>query len=139
VLHDAQGKAFSAQQWQKIWSVVMVDAASCAELCQKQAHMLKQVHTLLNKDAKRVQRILLVPATANSNAISALQKQYPGLIVLAGADAETVSFAGNFNMAANGVYLVDPLGNLMMSYPANLEQKSIFADLKRLLKNSWAG
>lgn len=139
ILHDAQGKPFSAQQWHKIWSVVMVDAASCAELCQKQAHMLKQVHTLLNKDAKRVQRILLVPAAANLGTINALQKLTPDLIVLVGADAAAVSFAGNFNVTDGGVYLVDPLGNLMMSYPPNLEQKGIFADLKRLLKNSWAG
>jgi hypothetical protein len=35
--------------------------------------------------------------------------------------------------------LIDPLGNLMMSYPKNAEPKGVRKDLMRLLKNSWAG
>jgi hypothetical protein len=51
-----------------------------------------------------------------------------------------------FNTAVNTtvppkgrVYLVDPLGNLMMSYPADMNPKGMQTDLKKLLKNSWAG
>jgi len=68
-----------------------------------------------------------------------LQKQYPDLVILAGADVETVKFASEFNVAKGRVYLVDPLGNLMMSYPADMNPKGMQTDLKKLLKNSWAG
>jgi cytochrome oxidase Cu insertion factor (SCO1/SenC/PrrC family) len=138
-LHDTQGKDFSAPQWKKIWSIVMVDSTGCAAPCQKQVHLLKQVQTSLDKDAHRVQRVLLVPTLLKLKAFEGLQKQYPDLIILAGADAETVKLAGQFNIAAGGVYLVDPLGNLMMSYPPSLNPKGLYSDLKRLLKNSWAG
>lgn len=117
----------------------MVDATGCAAACQTQVHLLKQVHTSLNKDIKRVQRVLLVPTELKAEAANALQKQYPDLIIIAGADAETVKFADNFNAAGANIYLVDPLGNLMMSYSESLDPKGIFTDLKRLLKNSWAG
>ena len=139
LLHDAAGKEFTAQQWLKKWSVVMVDATGCTAPCQAQVHLLKQVHTSLNKDIKRVQRILLVPAESNSETFTVLQKEYPDLLILAGADAETVKFAAEFNVAGGQVFLVDPLGNLMMSYPVNTGAKELYSDLKRLLKNSWAG
>jgi cytochrome oxidase Cu insertion factor (SCO1/SenC/PrrC family) len=139
MLHDAQGKEFKAQQWLKKWTIVMVDDLGCAEPCEAQVHLLKQVHTSLDKDAHRVQRILLVPTESKNDTYIGLQKQYPDLVILAGADAETVKFASEFNVAKGRVYLVDPFGNLMMSYPADMNPKGMQTDLKKLLKNSWAG
>jgi cytochrome oxidase Cu insertion factor (SCO1/SenC/PrrC family) len=139
ILHDATGKEFTAQQWLKKWSVVMVDGTGCTQPCQAQVHLLKQVHTSLNKDIKRVQRILIVPTELNSDTFNALQKQYPELLILGGADAETAKFAAEFNVAGGQVYLVDPEGYLMMSYSEKMDPKGLFSDLKRLLKNSWAG
>ena len=139
LLHDVAGKEFTAQQWLKKWSVVMVDGTGCAAPCQAQVHLLKQVHTSLNKDIKRVQRVLLVPTDIQGDTMNELAKKYPDLIILAGADAQTTKFAAEFNVAGGQIYLVDPLGNLMMSYPEKTDSKKLFSDLKRLLKNSWAG
>ena len=101
--------------------------------------MLKQVHTSLNKEIKRVRRVLIVPAKPNEAVFESLQKQYPDLVILSGADAETIKFASQFKGTAGSVYLVDPLGNLMMRYPQNMNPKGMLTDLKKLLKNSWAG
>ena len=139
ILHEAQGKEFRAQQWLKKWTIVMVDDSGCAEPCEAQVHLLKQVQISLDKDAHRVQRILLVPTESKHDTYIGLQKQYPDLVILAGADVETVKFASEFNVAKGRVYLVDPLGNLMMSYPADMNPKGMQTDLKKLLKNSWAG
>jgi len=142
LLHDSQGKEFNMQQWKKRWSIVTVDASGCTEACQAQVYMLKQLHTSLGKEIHRVQQVLLVPAESKGEAFNELQKKYPDLIVLVGADAETVRFAGEFNVSgqsAGRVYLVDPLGNLMMTYSENKDPKGLRSDLMRLLKNSWAG
>ena len=139
MLKDVQGKSFDAQQWLKKWSVVMVDSTNCAAQCQAKVLLLKQVHISLNKDIKRVQLILLLPVATQEEAIQELQKKYPDLKILIGGDAATVKFAGEFNVAGGKVYLVDPLGNLMMSYSDKMNSKELFSDLKRLLKNSWAG
>ena len=139
VLHESQGKEFVREQWLKKWSVVMLDTAGCAQPCLEKVHLLKQVHTSLNKDIKRVQRVLLVPTDIHGETMNDLEKKYPDLIILAGADADTVKFAAEFNVAGGQIYLVDPLGNLMMSYPEKMDSKELYSDLKRLLKNSWAG
>jgi cytochrome oxidase Cu insertion factor (SCO1/SenC/PrrC family) len=138
-LTSLQGKPFKPEQWNKVWSVVMLVDTNCAVPCEAQVHMLKQVHTSLNKEIKRVQRVLIVPATAAPASLSALQTKYPDLIILTGANEETVQFAQTFKQTAGSVYLVDPLGNLMMSYPEKFDPKGLRSDLTRLLKNSWAG
>ena len=138
-MNNLQGQAFKPVQWNKIWSVVMVDSTNCAAPCQAQVHMLKQVHTSLNKEIKRVQRVLLAPTDAEATTLAALQKQYPDLIILNGADTETVKFTQTIQQTAGSVYLVDPMGNLMMSYPEKFDPKGLRSDLTRLLKNSWAG
>ena len=139
VLKDVQGKSFKSQQWLKKWSVVMVDSTGCAAPCQAKVQLLKQVHTSLNKEIKRVQRVLLVPNGIQGETMNELQKKYPELIILAGADAETVKFVAEFNVTGGMVYLIDPLGNLMMSYSEKMDPKGLRSDLTRLLKNSWAG
>ena len=143
LLHDLQGKEFNAQQWKKIWSIVVVDTSGCTGACQAQAYMLRQVHISLGKEMPRVQRVLLVPAEIKGEAFNELLKKDPDLIVLVGADIETVRFANEFNVSGQSVgyvYLVDPLGNLMMTYSENnKDPKGLRSDLTRLLKNSWAG
>lgn len=143
VLKDATGKAFNPEQWNKIWSVVTIDNTGCTAPCAARLHMLKQVHTSMNKEIDRIQRVLLVPIAIEADAYNEIQKQYPDLIILAGADAEMAKFSAEFNAASGGaesnIFLVDPLGNLMMSYPDKFDPKGLRSDLTRLLKNSWAG
>jgi hypothetical protein len=143
VLKDATGKAFNPEQWNKIWTIVTIDSTGCVAPCAARLHMLKQVHTSMNKEIDRVQRVLLVPTAIETSAYHEIQKQYPDLIILTGADAEMAKFSAEFS-AANGsaksdIFLVDPLGNLMMSYPEKFDPKGLRSDLTRLLKNSWAG
>ncbi len=135
-LQDAQGNAIKPQQWLKKWSIVTVETGTCGEPCQAQIHLLKQVNIALDKDAKRVQRVLIAP---NTEAFNDLQKQYPDLMIVSGESTAATQFAAQFKGSAGSIYLVDPLGNLMMRYPQNLNPKGMLTDMKKLLKNSWAG
>lgn len=134
-LQDAQGQPFSAKQWAKKWTLVTV-ATHCEATCQAQQQLLQNLRISLNKDAGRVQQVLLL--TAESKDTPPLKAP-----VLVGADA--VDFSSQFKVAGQPtaqegrVYLVDPLGNLMMSYAPGFEPKGLRHDLERLLKNSWTG
>jgi cytochrome oxidase Cu insertion factor (SCO1/SenC/PrrC family) len=147
-LKDANDKPFNAQDWDKKWTVVTIDPAICAEACHERLHLLRQVHTSLGKEFDRVQRVSLIPAEINNDTARELQTRYSNLIVLSGADASILEFINSFNLpsatadAGAQVYLVDPLGNLMMIYPhdkEDLDPRGLRKDLTRLLKNSWAG
>ena len=140
-MQDAFGNTFAATNWQKKWNIVMIDRAGCDDACQVKVDLLSRVHISLDKDFKRVQRILLLPTEIKIDVISALQKKFPDLIILSGGDETISKFANKIETSAppQSIYLVDPLGNLMMQYPQDIKSKELRGDLVRLLKNSWAG
>jgi hypothetical protein len=47
--------------------------------------------------------------------------------------------AGHTPAAADRVYLIDPLGNLMMCYSVDARPKGMLEDLKKLLRLSHVG
>jgi hypothetical protein len=66
-------------------------------------------------------------------------------LVVATASAESLArireelAPGAGEAARDSVYLVDPLGNLMMRYPEGADGKRMLKDLRRLLKVSQIG
>jgi hypothetical protein len=142
-LQDLHGKPFGVEQWKTKWTIVYISAAGCAADCPKQVHLLRQIHVSLNKEIDRVQRVLLVPSVTDQAELAAIQQQYPDLVVLGGEQAaplaEQFNLPGQTAGMSGRVYLVDPLGNLMMSYPSNFKPKGLREDMTRLLKYSWIG
>lgn len=138
-----QGEAFSADQWKKKWSVVFVSESGCNAGCQNSVHLLRQIHVSLNKEIDRVQRLLIVSNTADPAELAAIQLQYPDLVILAAP--ETAALARQFDLpgqpagTSGRTYIVDPLGNLIMSYPSGFDPKGLREDMTRLLKYSWVG
>lgn len=139
-LVDAHGAAAKQELWHDKWSMVYI-SNDCLQACNDRLHMMRQLHASLAKDISRVQRVLL---TSASN-LDGIQKQYPDLVILNQPAAELASLRQQFDLpgvpAGNDdrIYLVDPLGNLMMSYPVNISATDIRKDLVRLLAYAWAG
>ena len=140
LLQNAQGQVFRSQNWQKKWNIVMIADTACEDACIEKLDLLSRVHTSLNKDIARVQRILILPTQTTGDVLATLQKKLPDLIILSSTDDAAAKLAKNIEAAApaQSVYLVDPLGNLMMVYAKKIEPKELRGDLVRLLKNSWA-
>jgi cytochrome oxidase Cu insertion factor (SCO1/SenC/PrrC family) len=137
-LASLQGKKFGAEQWKNKWSLVYIGQQGCDTTCETQLHDLRQLHVSLNKEIGRVQRVLLVANNAKNERLTQLQQQYPDLIILAGPGVEAL--VGQFGASqTGGVYLVDPLGNLMMRYLPGYQPKGMRKDLMRLLTYSWVG
>lgn len=140
---DLQGKTFGTEQWKKKWHMVVIATGNCAADCQERIHLVRQIHVTLNKEIERVERVLVVPDADKNTDLAALQQTYPDLVILSGTDA--TALAQQFDLpsqpgsTAGRVYVVDPLGNLMMSYPADFDPKGMQSDMTRLLKYSWVG
>jgi cytochrome oxidase Cu insertion factor (SCO1/SenC/PrrC family) len=109
------------------WWLVAVARDGCADECQHAVHQLRQLHILLARDATRVKRSLV--AIDGEPPDASLAKTYPELVL----------FTGAANVLRAGVYIVDPLGNLVLHYEFNDAGKSVLADLKQLLKVSHIG
>jgi hypothetical protein len=119
------GRPADAGVFRDHWSIVY-PAAACDAYTGVVLDELRRVRLALDKDAPRVRRVLLHDGACAGVAISSRDAD---LLVLAAAGAR----------GAAGIYIVDPHGNLMMSYPASGSARGLLKDLERLLKLSHIG
>ena len=139
-LQDARGGSFAAADWKDKWTMLTIDAQGCPADCMERLRVMRQVHVALNKEIGRVQRVLLLPSGAPDDVILTLRKIYPDLHVLTGAGTEELSKQFDVSGAEGGrIFLVDPIGHWMMTYPRQFDAKGLLSDLQRLLKYSWVG
>lgn len=133
-------QSFDAASWQGHWHLVYVSAQECGESCAADLHMLRQLHASLGKEIDRLQRIWLISDSLPTD-IANIENQYQDLIILPQSRALIAQFDLPHIPAADSrrIYLVDPLGHLVMSYPPNSNPYGIRKDLMRLLSYSWAG
>ena len=91
----------------------------------------------MTKEMNRIERVLLLRGDAKLNAETL--KKYPGMRVLSGA-SETLlnTFSGAPNVS-DFIFLVDPVGQVMMRYAKNPDATGIRRDLSRLLSVSQVG
>jgi len=131
------GAPFNLDALRGKWVMVHVGAASCDAACAQQLYLMRQIRITQGKDQSRIERLWVVTGSGVPDA--ALLREHPGLQAWRPADASFVSQFPAVKNAAEHIYLVDPLGNLMLRFPAQPDAKRIMQDLKLLLKASQIG
>lgn len=126
------------------WIFLYVAPTPCNQVCQKNLYYMRQIWVALGKDMDRVQRLVVNFPTSDRGLEQQIEQQYSGTLYAHNNLLAINRFFGNLNptaiASANGTfYLVDPVGNVMMFYPANVAPKGIYKDLTRLLKVSGIG
>ena len=139
-LLDHEGKPQDREALRGRWSFVYVAGAGCETACLQKLYQIRQIRLLLNEKRLRVQRVYLAPDMAGLKAgEAALRKEHPDLVFLAasGQGDDLARFLEAKDPQA--LYLIDPLGNWLMVYPANAESPGILKDIKKLLRLSQIG
>ena len=134
------GKAIAWDTPARKWRLVYVAANGCDDQCRALLVVARQVRLAQGKERDRVARSLLVLAPPAPVAIPA----ETDLAVLHAAPADVAALRGAFQAPpgageANGLFLVDPLHNVMMYYPPDADPSGMRKDLKRLLQVSQIG
>ena len=125
------------------WTLLYVGFGPCAEDCRNRLYDTRQVRLALDRDMNRVQRVFI--AGGDCCDAQFLREQHPDLITIRASAAAAPLLAllpgqGSVDAThAPRVYLIDPLGNLMMSYASDAKAKGILEDMKRLLRLSSIG
>ena len=140
-LRDAAGVTQS-HIFQGHWTLVYVGDGGCDVDCRTTLIFMRQTRLSLNNEMTRVQRVFL--ATAHCCDRAYLAAVHPGLRALDASQADAQPLLAQFSAAgpagrSRELYIVDPLGNLMMRYDARLPPQGLLEDLKRLLQLSHIG
>jgi hypothetical protein len=139
-LSAQDGNALDAGFWNK-WTFVVIANDGCQQQCQQNMYYLRQMRIALGRDIDRMQNVLVVTGKL-SDEMQAKLAEYPALTVVSEAPSALVhlfDLPGIDTGSSPMLYLVDPAGNLMMTYTADNKPKSVLSDLQRLLKNSQIG
>ena len=121
------------------WSLVYVAEGACQEECRQALYLMRQTRLSLNTDMTRVARVLL--AAGETSGLETLAHEYPGLTLLDARAPAGAALLREFPLEARAhtLFVVDPLGNLMMSYDARQDPHGLLEDLKKLLRLSHIG
>lgn len=142
--NPADGLQTPASPWQGKWSMVVPALAACDERCRESLYLTRQLHIRLDKNANRVQRVLLSGPAAEKALTSQAFDQYVSeehrLLKRYLAAGEGAGQLAPLLVAGSGetarFFLVDPQGWAMMAYFDEHDGNAILADLKHLLKYS---
>lgn len=126
------------------WSMVYV-TRSCDKLCVDNVYRMRQIHIAMDKHSLRVQKVLLL-TQQHAMELSDLLVNYAGQQVINTDLLDTNALLDKFRLTssdnpleAGRIYIIDPLGNLMMSFEPDANPRDIMQDLKKLLRASRIG
>jgi hypothetical protein len=137
---DADSSRHEPGKWlHSKWSMIYIGAGNCDEPCRQALYVMRQTRLSLNNDMSRVERVFLT--TGNCCAKEFLAHEHPGLVVLDASGPEGARLLSTFPAEGRpySLFIVDPLGNLMMSYDARQNPKGLLEDLRKLLRLSHIG
>ncbi|WP_243656729.1 SCO family protein [Paucimonas lemoignei] len=133
------GKPTELDAYKGKWLMLQVDSGNCEQACQKKLYDMRQLRIAQGKERDRVERVWLI--TDNEPLDTVLMREYDGTRMLRVPQATLQGWLPVEKGAtvADHIYMIDPLGNLMMRFPKNADPNRIKKDLGRLLKASSIG
>ena len=121
------------------WSLVYVGDGSCGAACREALNVMRQTRLALNSDMTRVERVFLVVGACCDRDF--LAHEHGGLQVLDASAPQAGTLIARFPAEGreHTLFVVDPLGNLVMSYDARENPRGLLQDLQKLLRLSHIG
>ena len=127
------------------WSMLYIAGSSCDQVCIENLYRMRQIRLATGKHYKRVQRVLLMQQ-GNATGLAQIFRDYSGQMLMTTDNINMQEFMDNFRFdqteipaQKHRIYLIDPLGNLMMRYSPDTNPSGIIKDLNRLLRTSRIG
>ena len=120
------------------WLMLYMNSGSCEKDCLEALYRLRQSRLMLANEMNRVSRVFLHGESAPDTVV--LAEQHAGLISIIDKDLEDL--LGDKQPAEQtpgGIFLIDPLGNLVMYFAPELPPGEMVEDIKHLLELSRIG
>ena len=139
-------EGFKLSDLRSKWVMVYIGAATCDKICSENLYKMRQSRLAQGGELKRIKRLYISIDGKPANSLQTVLSEHKGLEVVYGSDSQIQQVLKQFDLTrqtvANetvGMFIVDPLGNLVMRYPTGFEAKGLVKDLSHLLKASYIG
>jgi len=142
------GRAEALDKYKGKWIMLKVGGGACPQACQEQLLEMRQLRLMQGKDMERIERVWLITDSVPLETM--LIREYDGMHMLRASAAAVAKWlpADPGTTADEHIYLIDPLGNLMMRFPKDTDlkgaarieaRKKMNKDIAKLLKASAIG
>jgi hypothetical protein len=133
-LQRADGGQFRFASLRGKWAMLTVDSGRCEAYCRSKLHHMRQVRLTQGADLDRIERVWLIVDRVVPDA--EIDQEYAGMQRVALASPQLLTVLPAPQAVTDHIYLIDPLGNLMMRFPAEADPNRMKKDLAKLLKLS---
>lgn len=130
---------------ERTWRLLIIASEPCAVQCHTNLYYARQMHEALAKNKDRLTRALVVRNPLPTDLQAELARQTPPLLIQYVTHAQLAAVFGAraaANAVDDNIYIVDPLGNIMLRHDPLAtpeDAKTLLRDLKHLLRASQIG
>lgn len=119
--------------WTGKWTIAVAAPGACDASCAGALYATRQARTMQGREMERVRRVWFVSDDVAPAA--ALLAQHPDLAVVRNVPQALAAWPAG----SQRIYLVDPLGNVVLAWPREPDIKRLGKDIERLLRASRIG
>ncbi|MDH5444350.1 MAG: SCO family protein [Gammaproteobacteria bacterium] len=145
-LQTLKGQDFGFEALKGKWHLVYIGKGQCNDICQERLSTMHQTRMGQGSAMSRVRLVYIALGGIDSAVANNLTKSYSRLSVLSAKGQDQNKTIKLFQSDANTmirddhlIFIIDPLGNLMMRYKKDVRLIGIIKDLEHLLKVSRIG
>jgi peroxiredoxin len=136
-LHSAtlDGKPQALDAFKGKWVLLMAAPGACEASCQKQLYAMRQLRLMQGKEQDRIERVWLV--TDQQPLDTLVIREYDGTHMLR-ADPQAVAGwlpADPGTGIGDHIYMIDPLGHLMMRFPKDPDPSATYKHMQKVSKD----
>lgn len=126
-----------AELVQKKWVFLTVQPANCDVRCQRKLYLMRQIRTAQNENMLRIERVWVLLGEGQPDA--QLLAAHPGLYLARVTDPAKLSRLPTGPDTGASIFLIDPLGDLVLRYDDHADPQGMLKDTRRLLRYSGRG
>jgi hypothetical protein len=127
------GERFRFSQLKGSWVMLTTTNGACDAACRERLVYMRQVRLAQGKESERIERVWLIGA--NTQPEPMLVTEHPGLHILRDPQSTLIGALPGTG-GREHIYVIDPLGNLMMRFPPDPDPRRMLKDMSRLLRHS---
>lgn len=147
-LTTLDGKPFDLSSLKGKWIMMAADGAACPDSCARKLYIIRNTHASQGKHVERLARVWFI--TDDAPVPEKVLEAYKGAVMvrvnpvvlqqfLLGGAPGSMTPEQARNALAPMIWVIDPLGNLILQYPSIADPEMFRKDIRKLLQNSRIG
>lgn len=138
-LTTLDGQPFDLQSLRGKWLLLTADQAACPESCARKLFILRNSHASQGKNVERIKRVWFILDDAPVPDV--VRDAYQGTVFVRADPAQLAAFltVPDQTSLTTPMWIIDPLGNLMLQFPADADPIKVRKDIAKLLFGSRVG